>query len=175
MSPLIESTGTLKVQEHVVTVEECLTKKRVVKTHTFAVVEYASLHIPRIDRISTDLQRLPCVVVQVLGKAQEMYRLRCKYGVLRTCFRAGDLESFKGSHGIPVKEWENQPRITLREAARQQSPWNSFTKENTATASQVYSCDTGRCFSKKNSIECSTCTATEDFSARTSHQQQWKI
>ena len=81
-----------------------------VKTHTFAVGEYASLRIPRIDRTSTDLQRLPCVVVQVLGKAQEMYRLRCKYG---TCFRAGDLESFKGSYGIPVKEWENQPRITL--------------------------------------------------------------
>lgn len=84
-----------------------------VKTHTFAVGEYASLRIPCIDRTSTDLQRLPCVVVQVVGKTQEMYRLRCKYGVLQSCFRAGDLESFKASYEIPVKRWENEPRITL--------------------------------------------------------------
>ena len=44
-----------------------------VKTHTFAVREYASLHIPRIDRTCRDLQRLPCVVVEVVGKAQAMY------------------------------------------------------------------------------------------------------
>ena len=27
---------------------------------------------------------LPCVIVEVIGKAQAMYRLRCKCGVFRT-------------------------------------------------------------------------------------------
>jgi len=125
-----------------------------VKTHKFTVGEYASLRIPRIDRTSTDLQRLPCVVVQVTGKSQEMYRLRSKYGVLRSCFRAGDLEPFTASYGIPVKGWEDEPRITVREAARQQSPWNSFTKNRCNC--KPGTCDTRRCMCKRNGIECST-------------------
>ena len=68
-----------------------------VKMHQFAVGEYASLQIPRVDRASTDLQRLPCVIIEVVGKAQAMYHLCCKSGVLRTCFHAGELEPFKAT------------------------------------------------------------------------------
>ena len=122
--------------------------------HTFGVGEYASLRIPRIDRAATDLQRLPCVIVQVIGKAQAMYRLRCKYGVLSTCFHAGNLESFSGTYNISVDGWESQPRISLREAARQQAPWNSFTKNRCNC--QPGACDTRKCHCKKKGIECST-------------------
>ena len=124
------------------------------KTHKFEVGEFASLRIPRIDRSSTDLQRLPCVIVQVLGKAQTMYRLRCKYGVLQTCFHAGDLEQFKGTHRIPVNGWEQQARVTVREAARHASPWNSFTKNRCNC--KPGTCDTRKCHCKKTGIECST-------------------
>ena len=131
------------------------------KIHTFQVGEYASLRIPRIDRASTDLQRLPCVVVQVIGKAQSMYRLRCKHGVLRTCFHAGDMEPFSGTYQIPVDGWEDQPKVTLREAARQQSPWNSFTKNRCNC--KPGTCDTQRCHCKKTGIKCSThCHKGED-------------
>ena len=85
------------------------------KVHEFSVGESASLRIPRIDRAATDLQRLPCVVVMVTGKAQMMYRLRCSYGVLNRCYRASDLEPFSAGYSTPVDGWEEEPRISLRD------------------------------------------------------------
>ena len=38
--------------------------------------DLVTVRIPKIDRTSTDLLRLPCLVVEVRGKAQESYRLR---------------------------------------------------------------------------------------------------
>ena len=124
------------------------------KIHDFRVGEYASVRIPRIDRAATDLQRLPCIIVEVIGKAQCMYRLRCRYGVLRSCFHAGDLEPFSGTYNISLNGWEDQPRITLREAARHQSPWNAFMKNRCNCKSS--GCTTLRCHCKKMGINCST-------------------
>ena len=58
------------------------------------------VHIPRIDRTSTDQQPLPCIVVKVTGKAQELYKLHCKGGVIKTSFLASDLECCEGSFGL---------------------------------------------------------------------------
>ena len=63
----------------------------------FAVGDNVSVRIPRIDRANTDLQRLPCIIVEIVGKACTMYCLCCKVGVLNTCYGAGDLELFTGS------------------------------------------------------------------------------
>ena len=46
------------------------------KMVTFCCGDFVSVKIPRIDRASTDLHRLPCVVVQVLGKKHHLYRLK---------------------------------------------------------------------------------------------------
>ncbi len=43
---------------------------------TFTVGDFVSIKIPRIDRSSTDLHRLPCVVVEKLGQTHHLYRLR---------------------------------------------------------------------------------------------------
>ena len=43
---------------------------------TFTVGSKISVRIPRIDRASSDLPRLPCVIVEVLGGVQHLYRLR---------------------------------------------------------------------------------------------------
>ena len=80
-----------------------------VHTHKFVIEDYASLCIPRIGRTHTDLQRLPYVDVKVIGKAQTMYRLCYKYGVLATCFHTGDLAHFEVSYGIPVDGWVWDP------------------------------------------------------------------
>ena len=48
----------------------------------FAVGDNVSNRIPRIDRANTDLQRLPCIIVEIVGKACTMYRLCCKVMVL---------------------------------------------------------------------------------------------
>ena len=76
------------------------------KVKQLAVGQYVSLHLPRIDCASTDSQQFPGVVVQVIGKTQVMYRLRCKLGVLKVCYDTGDLKEYCGSYGIPVAGWE---------------------------------------------------------------------
>ena len=38
--------------------------------------DLVTIRIPKIDRTSTDMPRLPCLVVEVHGKAQESYCLR---------------------------------------------------------------------------------------------------
>ena len=123
------------------------------KVKQFAVGQYVSLHLPCIDRASTDSQRLPCVVVQVVGKNQVMYRLHCKLGVLKVCYDAGDLEEYCGSYGIPVAGWEEATRITLREAAKQSAPCNIFTGNKCSCSG---ACDTRRCPCKKKGIDCSS-------------------
>ena len=45
-------------------------------TKTFGVGEHVSVRVPRIDRTSSDLPRLSCVIVQVKGKINLSYRLR---------------------------------------------------------------------------------------------------
>ena len=46
------------------------------KTMFFCPGNFVSVRIPRIDRASTDRHRLPCVVVERLGKVHHLYRLR---------------------------------------------------------------------------------------------------
>ena len=45
-------------------------------TLSFVIAESVSLRIPRIDRASSGLSRLPCVVVDNVGGGQSLYRLR---------------------------------------------------------------------------------------------------
>ena len=46
------------------------------KVRVFCPGNFVSVRIPRIDRASTDRHRLPCVVVERLGKVHHLYRLR---------------------------------------------------------------------------------------------------
>ncbi|KAL5515883.1 hypothetical protein EMCRGX_G001128 [Ephydatia muelleri] len=95
-------------------------------TLSFVIGESVSVRIPRIDRASSDLSRLPCVVVDIVGGDQSLYRLRCQHGVLNVCYTAGELEKFNGSVVCTEENWQNQRFISLREAARKQAPWNHF-------------------------------------------------
>ena len=46
------------------------------KKTIFCPGNFVSVRIPRIDRASTDRHRLPCVVVECLGKVHHLYWLR---------------------------------------------------------------------------------------------------
>ena len=46
------------------------------KVMTFYPGDFVSVRIPKIDRTSTDHHRLPCVIVERLGKKCFLYRLR---------------------------------------------------------------------------------------------------
>ena len=145
-----------------------LKKKNV---QSFLIGENVSLRIPRIDRASSDLSRLPCTVVEIVGDDQTLYRLRCisdsllhsninvlhfcrcQHGVLRVCYTANELERFNGHVICSADNWKDEPCISLREAARQQAPWNHF-------VSNACKCTTGcinrKCRCVRQNIKCST-------------------
>lgn len=99
------------------------TKKKV---HTFEVGDKIALRVPRIDRAATDLHRLPCIIVQRLGKKYFLYRLRCEYGILDTTFPDSQLETYSGSLQLDAHKWETLPKISLREAAKKSNPENRY-------------------------------------------------
>ena len=98
------------------------------KVKEIHVGDCATVRIPRIDRASTDPNRLPCIIVQVIGTACAMYRLRCKSGVLNKCHSACDLEFFEGTFCLSVKGWENSIRVSLRAASNESTPWSAFSR-----------------------------------------------
>ena len=133
----------------------------------FLVGENASLRIPRIDRTCSDMLLLPCVIVQITGEHHSLYRLRCSSGVLQRCYRADDLEPFKGDYSIPVDGWEVQPIVTLKEAASKQSPWNSFTANKCNC--KPGTCESRRCRCKKMKLSVAA-IAAKGTTARTSNR-----
>lgn len=118
------------------------------KVKDYRVGYSVSVHVPRINRTSTDPQRLPCVMMEVTGKSQAAYCLCCKSGVLKVCYHACDLEVYSGSYGILVTGLKEAARTSLQEAAKQSAPGN---KCNCSGA-----CDTQRCPCKKKGIDCSS-------------------
>lgn len=117
---------------------------------TFSVGDSVSVKVPRIDRTSTDISRIACVVVEVVNK--DLYRLRCKSGVLSVCFSSGDLEAFSGHFEIPLQGWQVVPRITLRSASMEQSPSNVTTE----VRCNCRFCNNKRCACKRAGMACST-------------------
>ena len=66
------------------------------KVKEFHVGDCVTERIPHIDWASTDPNRLPCIIVHVIGTARAMTCLWCKSGVLNKCYFACDLEFSKG-------------------------------------------------------------------------------
>ena len=51
---------------------------------------------------------------------------RCKYGVINNLYPVSKLEEYTGHLPFHVDGWEKEKKISLREAASLQSPWNHF-------------------------------------------------
>ena len=99
-------------------------KARYAKSHKmarFSKEDKVAVNIPRKDRSSTTLQRLPCIVVEVLGSQQNTYRLQCRHGVINKCYPGGQLEPYTGSLAIKCPS-NKAPRLSLREAVMKEYP-----------------------------------------------------
>ena len=100
-------------------------KARYAKSHRiarFSKGDKVAVNIPRKDRSSTTLQRLPCIVVEVLGSQQNTYRLQCRHGVINKCYPGGNwLEPYTG--GLEIKcPSKIAPQLSLREAVKKEYP-----------------------------------------------------
>ena len=96
--------------------------------HKFTVGDRVTVRIPKVDRASTDLHRLPCVIIKVVGKKHPSYQLCSKYGVLSSCYPSGELESYPGDDldELNFETWQQLPKISIREASHQQNPKNAY-------------------------------------------------
>lgn len=101
---------SIKREQSAKKMEEKHNKKRNKRTLEFALV---SVLIPRIDRGSSGLPRLPGVIGRV---SREFYEVVCEYGILNDCLRACDLEMYHGPISFDYETIKN--KISLREAAK---------------------------------------------------------
>ena len=68
------------------------------KAADYYVGDSVSVKIPKIDRSSTDLSRIPGVIIKVAGHKVISYQIGTEYGILNDCYRAvGDLQHYSGS------------------------------------------------------------------------------
>ena len=123
------------------------------KVLTFCPGDYVSVRIPRIDRSSTDSYRLPCVVVERYGSKFYLYRVRCKYGVLKDCYGEGDMELYQGDLSIPVDGWKDASILSLRQAALKFNPHNVF---HYGICNCKSKCNTKRCSCVNRGSPCSS-------------------
>ena len=75
-----------------------------------------SIVIPTVDRVSGDLPRLLCKVVDVVGKYGSLFKLACPYGILNSLYDMGDLELLNSV--VDISHWVETP-IYLHAAAKQ--------------------------------------------------------
>ena len=73
---LVREKADMNYMKNVLKMQERFSKMHTVRE--FRVGEHVSFWILRIDQSCTDLLRLPCIIVEVVGKAQSLHRLRCK-------------------------------------------------------------------------------------------------
>ena len=72
---------TIKVRQHarerfMKAATKMTNRYNVKKAAKFKEGDLVKIRILKIDRTNTDMPRLPCLVVEVRGKAQQSYRLR---------------------------------------------------------------------------------------------------
>ena len=112
-----------------------------------------AVRIPKIYCATTDMHRLPCIIVDVRGKKYFLFRLQCEYGVLDTWFSDGDLEVYPGSLEFNSKNWKNLSFISLREASKKANPKNHYYGQS---CNCKKSCTRKSCSCWKTNKPCST-------------------
>ena len=116
----------------------------------FKVGDKVALRIPRIDRTTTDVHRLPCIIIQCHGKKHFSYQLQCEFGILNVAYPSSELEAYNGVLRLP--ESSKRLTISLREAAQRMNSCNTTAK----ICNCKKGCATKQCSCKKMGNICST-------------------
>ena len=84
----------------------------------FKINDHVGVEVPKDDRHSTDMLRLPCCIIGKTSGTQPTYRLMSEYGILKKNYSARSLMPYSGKIKIPD---DLKTKISLREAARRSS------------------------------------------------------
>ena len=71
--------------------------KKLVKVAEFEEVDHVSVLIPKAVRHTTDLRRLPCVILKKSAGCSPIYKLICEYRIIVRSFTAASMMLFPGN------------------------------------------------------------------------------
>ena len=69
---------------------------------------------------------MPCIVVDVKGIKQRLYRLQCQFGILNGRISESSLEAYYGKLDVSTTDWKKEPQLSLHEATIKYNPDNAF-------------------------------------------------
>ena len=73
-------------------------KTKAAKSKDFQVGDKVSFCVPKIDRYSTDLQRIPDEIVSVTGGEKiKLYKVATSVGLVKNAFSGRDLDAYSGT------------------------------------------------------------------------------
>ncbi|KAL5500249.1 hypothetical protein EMCRGX_G011774 [Ephydatia muelleri] len=88
--------------------------KKGVKTQVFSVGDKVTIGIPKMDRVKTEMPRLPCEITKLFGDKVKTSMLGTMFGTIKGKFRGGNLQSYDGSVAVVCGDIT----LSLREAAQ---------------------------------------------------------
>ena len=97
-------------------------KTKAAKPKDFKIGDKVSFPVPKIDRCTTDMQRISGEIINVTGNTIKFYKVATSVGVIKTHFRGGDLSNFSGTVGICKNKV-----VSVRQAAMEINAANKFT------------------------------------------------
>ena len=123
-------------------------KTKAAKSTDFQVGDKFSFYVPKTDRCSTDLQRIPGEIVSVTGGEKiKFYKVVTSAGLLKNAFSGGDLAPFNG----PVHVNKDK-LVSVRQAALEINAANKFTVNSCKCKGK---CSNAQCSCIRSGILCS--------------------
>ena len=121
-------------------------KRKRVTHEQFTGGDFVTVRVPKIDRSSTDQPRLVARIIQ--KKADNSYKLQCKFGILNGWYRAGELMPYGQ---ISKLTFDCEDQITLREASRRENP-NLIQRKKCMCQGPC----SKNCYCVKNNLKCTS-------------------
>ena len=98
-------------------------KTKAAKSKDFQVGNKVSFCVPKIDRCSTDLQRIPGEIVSVIrGEKIKLYKVATSVGLVKNAFSGGDLAAYSG-----IVHVNTDKLVSIRQTALGINSANRFT------------------------------------------------
>ena len=123
-------------------------KTKAAKSKDFQVGDKVSFWVPKIDRCSTDFQRIAGEIVSVKGcKKIKFYKVATSVGLVKNAFSGGDLASYSGTVHV-----NKNKQVSVRQAVLEINFANRFTVNRCKCKGK---CSNTQCSSIRSSILCS--------------------
>ena len=128
--------------------------KRNKATRDFKVGDHVSVKKDKIDKGSSELSRVPCVIIR---EAHNKFELLTEFGILDNMRRADDLEPYNGLIELDVDELKEKGEfVSLRTVAINLGNRNKAINQIEIECNCTGKCKDGRCSCAKANVKCNS-------------------